>query len=189
MKTEGQKELHHVVGAYHFESFQAAIEFYRPMYPEYTARAVTTMLAEGAIHMGKPKLKDGERMHLHPEERRYYVVKCPEVTSNPDGSPVQTWQHLESVLSLTIYLPEGFGIGWDYEFKHDHPEGLNNVYSHTERRNHAADLLIRLGCKEYQTGIFSEIVWARFEIKDASEIDTIKQKVQSVLDRFRAQEG
>ena len=60
-------------GTCHFVSRSAAIKYFRPQEGRHAAAAVREKLAEGLIKIGRPKLKQGERLFTNREEGRYVI--------------------------------------------------------------------------------------------------------------------
>lgn len=58
-------------GTSYFVSHEAARRYYRATHPH--DDTVNRKLAEGEIHIGKPPLKDGQRLSVIPDEGRYQI--------------------------------------------------------------------------------------------------------------------
>ena len=58
-------------GTSHFISKSAAIRYYRQYHYDDTVMAVEAKIASGEIHIGKPRLKDNERLII--EDNRYFI--------------------------------------------------------------------------------------------------------------------
>ena len=67
------------MGTSHFESETAAVKYYTPYEDSVkdARAAVETKLKEGEIHIGKPALKEGEKLVLNKEEGRYFIQEAP----------------------------------------------------------------------------------------------------------------
>lgn len=59
-------------GTSHFESFAAALAYYE----NYGCRwaDVQRKVNDKEIHLGPPKLKEGQRLTIHATERRYFIT-------------------------------------------------------------------------------------------------------------------
>jgi hypothetical protein len=171
------------VGTIYFESYQAALEYHRPMHYPDTARAISRMLANGEIRMGKPPLGPGDKLHLHPDERRYYIVHCPD---DSEGD-VEPWDRMEFELDLIIYLPKDFGMGYEYKIENRKNDGLGVIII-DDYRNHATDALQRVGCAEIQVDMEGCVLWVKFKVHSTDEIGPLKERIYDVITRFPVKE-
>ena len=58
-------------GTAHFVDWQAAVRYYAPY--GYDRAAVRRKIEEGEIHLGRPPLKEGERLTIIDEGTRYAI--------------------------------------------------------------------------------------------------------------------
>jgi len=76
-------------GTSHFVSHAAAVRYYRDYEGADASRAVQRKLAAGEIHIGKPRLKPGERLHVIDSGTRYAIEEAP--AKNPKIKLPSTW--------------------------------------------------------------------------------------------------
>lgn len=60
-----------IYGTSHFESYSAALKYYKPY--GYDNLAINRKISEGEIHIGKPQSKPGEKVLLNHSEGRYFI--------------------------------------------------------------------------------------------------------------------
>lgn len=60
-------------GTSHFVDMPSAIRYYKAQGDD--AASVRSKLDEGSIHLGKPVLKPGQRLHLLDEGTRYAIIE------------------------------------------------------------------------------------------------------------------
>ena len=60
------------IGTSYFESLRSAIKYYHEYHYADTKKAVERKLKCGEIHIGKPTIKDGDRLYIN-EDGRYFI--------------------------------------------------------------------------------------------------------------------
>lgn len=60
-----------ITGTSHFYNKEAAYFYYRAY--GFDKKAVDAKLARQEIHIGRPTVKEGERVHLNEKEMRYFI--------------------------------------------------------------------------------------------------------------------
>ena len=61
------------IGTPYFESYGAALRYYKPYHYENNKKAVDYKLEQKEIFIGRPVLKHGEKLLLDQTERRYIL--------------------------------------------------------------------------------------------------------------------
>ena len=61
------------IGTPYFESYEAALQYFKPYCYADNKKAVDYKLENKEIYVGKPTLKTGEKLLINKKERRYLI--------------------------------------------------------------------------------------------------------------------